>query len=1199
MKRAERIRSNFKKIISGVLVVTIIITQIIFTEKVVYASDGYNSNSVVIQANEISKQGNYISINGEEEIVEGLTDLRGIKRLLNSNTLKYDNLYYGNSEYNNSNSVYSQSNVELYAGSIKLSNVIVAEEDFVANSTVLTSSDAIIYSESGDISISASEIDYEGIIYAPNGRVSINASSVNFVGKIIAKEVSISAGIFIGYGTEEYDNEVEILSNISVDAIFDFFVYETNNKYCVQYTCDEEFDSIDIYVRYNDEKEFIFYDKLEEDNIFGFPDKFEYIDIILIGKTIFGNEIESNIITYIDNDGIKEMVNRDSDGDGIEDGVELRITKTNPYMKDSDNDGINDYIESFYLYTDASIDSTNIDHDEDGITDFKEMELGTNPFLKDSDFDGINDKEDYLPLYFNGEGIIDDIETVSIIGPYDKVITSISETGDFYKCIYDPINRITKSIQCNEQIIICYYDINKRPNIYLSKNNDFCRVNCYQYDDNGNIIYLFNNGEIYKYKYNEKDLVQVTINDIVIYSIEKNDEYGNSSIIYGNGDLVSLKKDIAKNEYTVDYNGEYGSKYITDENGQILYYYDHKNKIEYYNTYDENGYLSETVSNQGTTFLYDYNDEYYEVKYVSSDEVKKERIYYNNDENNNDIFVELISEDRLSVKYNEGIVKYDIIKEKGDYVISALYSYDDNDNIEKIEYLNGDTYEYTYINEEKVSKVYINGVLNNEYEYTISGQLKKEKDYVNNVIKSYYYDSYNNIEKVEEYKINDDKSVVLFNTVVYDYKSDLWNDVLSSYNGIKIQYDLIGNPIEYYNGMNMFWTGKSLDRIEKSDLTVDYYYNISGIRTEKNVNGKITKYILEGNDIIAEVSDEYIIWYIYNESTDVIGFIYNGEKYYYHKNSTKDIIGIVDESGSNVVTYTYDAWGNITNKSGNILLANINPYRYKSYYYDNETGLYYLKYRYYDSKTGRFINTDNLEYTANNNTDYNLYAYCCNDPVNNFDPEGKASLRVRLFTISEFFEETRDYLKDDLYDTGHIVYTQICISDSRSKFIEWWNSLNGYDIAIINTHGVPQMLVTNESIESLINSNIVNTRLNYVNVKVVVVLGCNCGHFSINDNIALVLSKRVLGGIVLASDGTVLTDKSNGFLGLENSVKYTSVADDIFLKWATNGGNTRETNYGWMIYSKTSSTVYYLSNKSLKMDYVVNLVTSNNYKAYK
>lgn len=1198
MKKAERIKSNFKRIISGMLVISIVLTQMIFTEKVVYASDGYNSESVVIQANKISKQGNYICINGEEEIVERVIDLRGIKRFLNSKTLKYDILYYGNDEYDNSASIYSSSSIELNSGSIKLSDVIVAEGDVVTNSTVLTSSDTIIYSENGDISISASEINYEGIIYAPNGRVTINASSVNFVGKIIAKEVNISVGIFIGYGMKEYDREVKILNNISVDAIFDFFIYEANDKYYVRYTCVEEFNSIDIYIRYNDEKEFVYYKKMEEGNVFEFPKVFEYIDIVLIGKTIFGNKIESNIITYIDNAGIKEVASRDSDGDGIEDGVELRITKTNPYEKDSDKDGINDYIESFYLYTDANADSTSIDHDKDGISDFKEMEIGTNPFLKDSDFDGINDREDSLPLYFNGEGIANDIEIESIIGPYDKVITSISENGDFYKCIYDPINKITKSIQYNEQIIICYYDINKRPCIYLSNNNDFSRVNCYQYDDNGNIIYLFNNGEIYKYKYSEDDLVQVTINDKVIYSIEKNDEYGNSSIIYGNGDFIGLKKDTVKNEYTVDYNGECSSKYMTDENGQILYYCDHKNQIEYYNVYDENGYLAETVSNQGITFLYDYNDEYYEVKYVSADEVKKERIYYNND-NNKDIFVELISEDRLLVKYNEGIVKYDIIKEKGDYVISALYSYDDNDNIKKIEFLNGDTYEYTYINEEKVSKVYINGVLNNEYEYTINGQLKKEKDYINNIIKCYYYDSYNNIEKVERYQINDDKSIILVDTIVYDYESDLWNDVLSSYNGIKIQYDLIGNPIEYYNGMNMFWTGKSLDRIEKSDLTVDYYYNISGIRTEKNVNGKRTKYILEGNDIIAEVSDEYTIWYIYNEATDVIGFIYNGEKYYYHKNSTKDIIGIVDESGSNVVTYTYDAWGNITNKSGNVVLADINPYRYKSYYYDNETGLYYLKYRYYDSKTGRFINTDNLEYTVNNKTDYNLYAYCCNDPVNNFDPDGKASLRVRIFTISEFYEETRDYLKDDLYDTGHIVYTQICISDSRNKFIEWWNSLNGYDIAIINTHGVPRMLGTKGMSESLIRSDLVNTRLNYINVKVVVILGCNCGHFSINDNIALVLSKRVVGGIVLASDGTVLTDKSNGFLGLENSVKYTSTADDTFVQWATNGGNTRKTNYGWMIYSKTSSIVYYLSNKSLKMDYVVNLVTSNNYKAYK
>ncbi len=106
-----------------------------------------------------------------------------------------------------------------------------------------------------------------------------------------------------------------------------------------------------------------------------------------------------------------------------------------------------------------------------------------------------------------------------------------------------------------------------------------------------------------------------------------------------------------------------------------------------------------------------------------------------------------------------------------------------------------------------------------------------------------------------------------------------------------------------------------------------------------------------------------VIYYLCNETDGLIGLQYNNEIYYYMKNAQNDIIGILDSNDNVVVRYTYDSWGKIVSikdNNGNQIsdsshIGNINPYRYRGYYYDSETNLYYLNSRYYNPVWGRFI----------------------------------------------------------------------------------------------------------------------------------------------------------------------------------------------------------------------------------------------------
>ncbi len=211
-----------------------------------------------------------------------------------------------------------------------------------------------------------------------------------------------------------------------------------------------------------------------------------------------------------------------------------------------------------------------------------------------------------------------------------------------------------------------------------------------------------------------------------------------------------------------------------------------------------------------------------------------------------------------------------------------------------------------------------------------------------------------------------------------------------------LTYDENGNVLTYGDKEFTWNTGRNLERIVDGENEFSYTYDESGIRTSKTVNGVTTYYNTKNGVILSQTDGTDTIYFQYDSNGFPLGFLLNGTQYLYLTNPMGDVIAITDSTGSVIANYSYDEWGNVTDISGNTDIANINPIRYRGYYFDSETGYYYLQSRYYDPDICRFINADIAEIAQISKgipAGTNLFAYCSNDPLNNVDYNGHFKVR--------------------------------------------------------------------------------------------------------------------------------------------------------------------------------------------------------------
>ncbi len=360
--------------------------------------------------------------------------------------------------------------------------------------------------------------------------------------------------------------------------------------------------------------------------------------------------------------------------------------------------------------------------------------------------------------------------------------------------------------------------------------------------------------------------------------------------------------------------------------------------------------------------------------------------------------LEVLKKEIVGISQNKqfdtlGMLKNIVLHKAGENIMSTTFDYKRRENDRKYisKQISKELHRFKHSTE--LSRVYETDALgnilsikdnifkNHAYRYDFRGFLTKDDD------KTIHYDENGNILKYGE--------------TTFEY-SDQIKDLLVKVDDNEIIYDdkNIFNP-KYYKGNQYLFEGRRLvEFTDSDDNTFTYEYDDRGLRIKKITPDETIYYYYDDDKLVSQVSDSRRLDFLYDEDNLLYGFILDKTKnYFYLKDSLQNILGIVDENGERLVGYESNAYGNTYvyfDNSANSL-AEINPFRYKGYYFDEESQMYYCSTRYYVPEWCRWLNIDNPlfienEYSSTNN----LFCYCKNNPVNYIDKDGQLFLTALI-----------------------------------------------------------------------------------------------------------------------------------------------------------------------------------------------------------
>jgi len=512
--------------------------------------------------------------------------------------------------------------------------------------------------------------------------------------------------------------------------------------------------------------------------------------------------------------------------------------------------------------------------------------------------------------------------------------------------------------------------------------------------------------------------VKVGSRTLASYVYENNGVGQMTQMNYGNGDTVGYAYDVLERLSQTSYNDRGSVNYYYNGMGALGKVVDGETGHSYYYNYDSLGRLISMTEENGVNGVQSYSASYDNANRLSSyryrvssnwtDAPGALRTFSYTYSNTDGTLTELSGPagrqtyaydgfNRLSGKttYAAGSANTDILQKQYTYLaganggttnlVSNLRNLDGNGNL-----LSSFTYGYDNVgNIVSIS----GGGENRTYTYDAQGQMLTEK--IGSTTYTYAYDSAGNIRSKTSGGT----------TKSYTYGDSSWKDLLTNYNGLAINYDGVGNPTNWRGLSSLTWeSGRRLmSATTTSGTNLSYTYDMDGLRLSKTVGSTEHKYVWQGSRLLSESWGDKTLEFFYDESGVPYAFNYkvnndaadSGYYYYYVTNLQGDVIAIMDASGTVVATYQYDAWGSLISAepAANSIGA-INPLRYRGYYYDQETRLYYLQSRYYDSEVCRFINADGYASTGQGFLGHNMFAYCNNNPVNYTDTCGTEPIAI-------------------------------------------------------------------------------------------------------------------------------------------------------------------------------------------------------------
>ena len=506
----------------------------------------------------------------------------------------------------------------------------------------------------------------------------------------------------------------------------------------------------------------------------------------------------------------------------------------------------------------------------------------------------------------------------------------------------------------------------------------------------------------------------------------------NYSFVYGVFDLISSVKagsrTLISHTYSNDTNrwltrSDYGNgDYITysyDSKGRIsgIGYEDNASAIGY--TYDNNGnlgILTDGITGRRTKYAYDFQDRLMRYEETGSDYSNTVQWGYD-DKNNLSSQTQTLNDATYTTNYtydNDNRLKqattdgksanytYDVYsrmtgitaKSGTKSVVTTGITYTDPSTTTTSSQVykwtvGGTTYTYTYDTRGNITAI-SDGSKTTTYVYDSLDQLIRENNQAAGKTWVYTYDNGGNILTKKEYSYTTGTLGTVLDTITYSYGDSTWKDLLTSYDGQALTTDAIGNLTDDGTWSYAWQHGRQLYEMSKSGTSVAFGYDFDGKRITKTVGDTTYSYHYLGSQLAEMSWNSNNLHFTYDE-VGPMSVAYGGAEYFYLKNAQGDVTGLVDSSGTQVVAYTYDAWGNPLTTTGTMAntLGELNPFRYRGYVYDTETGLYYLQSRYYNPQMGRFINADGeLSDVGDSVKGYNLFSYCQNNPTNMSDSEG-------------------------------------------------------------------------------------------------------------------------------------------------------------------------------------------------------------------